>query len=126
GFGSSGRSVGGTQEAVSLWTALLGAKEVLQADVVIVADGPGNLGTDTRWGVSALGSGVSLNAVSLLGGRPVAALRISFADHRPRHRGVSHHSLTILGQVCTVQVNVAVPTLGGAERDAVWDALRTA
>ena len=126
GFITSGQSFGGTHEAVTLWTALLGAKEVLDADVVVVADGPGNLGTDTRWGVSALGSGVSLNAVSLLGGRPVAALRMSFADHRPRHRGVSHHSLTILGQVCTVQVNVAVPTLEGAERSTVWDALRTA
>jgi hypothetical protein len=126
GFITSGQSFGGTHEAVTLWTALLGAKEVLDADVVVVADGPGNLGTDTRWGVSALASGVALNAVSLLGGRPVAALRMSFADHRPRHRGVSHHSLTILGQVCTVQVNVAVPTLEGAERNAVWDALRTA
>ena len=67
-----------------------------------------------------------MNAAALLGGRPVAALRISFADDRPRHHGVSHHSLTILGQVCTAEVTVAVPVLEGAERSAVWDALRTA
>jgi hypothetical protein len=126
GFITCGQAFGGTHEAVTLWTALLGATEVLDADVVVVADGPGNLGTETRWGVSALGSGVSLNAASLLGGRPVAALRISFADDRPRHRGVSHHSLTILGQVCMVEVDVAVPVLEGAERDGVWEALRTA
>jgi hypothetical protein len=126
GFITSGQAFGGAQEAVTLWTALLAATEVLDGDVVVVADGPGNLGTDTRWGVSALGSGLSLNAAALLGGRPVAALRISFADDRPRHRGVSHHSLTILGQVCTAEVNVAVPVLEGAERDAVWEAVRTA
>ena len=127
GFITSGQSFGGTHEAVTLWTALLGAKEVLDADVVVVADGPGNLGTDTRWGVSALGSGVSLNAVSLLGGRPVAALRMSFADHRPRHRGVSHHSLTILGRVCAADVNVAVPSLDDeGQRAEVWAALRAA
>lgn len=121
---TSGQAFGGEHEAVTLWTGLLGAKEVLGADVIVVADGPGNLGTDTRWGVSALGSGQALAAASVLGGRPVAALRISFADERPRHRGVSHHSLTILGQVCTVQAHVAVPVLEGSERDAVWDALR--
>lgn len=126
GFITCGQAFGGSYEAVTLWTALLGAKEVLEADVVVVADGPGNLGTETRWGVSALGSGVSMNAAALLGGRPVAPLRISFADDRPRHHGVSHHSLTILGQVCTAEVNVAVPVLEGAERSAVWDALRTA
>ena len=34
-----------------------------------------------------------------LGGRPVGSLRISDADPRPRHRGVSHHSLTAYGRV---------------------------
>ena len=126
GFITCGQAFGGSHEAVTLWTALLGAKEVLEADVVVVADGPGNLGTRTRWGVSALGSGLSMNAAALLGGRPVAALRISLADDRPRHHGVTHHSLTILGQVCTAEVNVAVPVLEGAERAAVWDALRSA
>ena len=109
---------------MTLWTGLLAAVEVREADVVVVADGPGNLGTDTTWGVSALGSGEALNAVEALGGRPVAALRISFADRRERHRGVSHHSLTILERVCTVRANVVVPALDGAERDLVWDALR--
>jgi hypothetical protein len=90
-----------------------------------VADGPGNLGTETTWGVSALTSGNALNAVETLGGRPVAALRVSFADERPRHHGVSHHSLTILERVVTARANVAVPVLEDeAERTAMWDALR--
>jgi hypothetical protein len=125
GWISSGQAFGGELEAVTVWTGLLAAVEVLGADVVIVADGPGNLGTDTTWGVTALQSGHALNAAEALGGRPVAALRISFADERARHRGVSHHSLTILERVCSVRANVAVPALeDDAERAAVWDALR--
>ena len=125
GWISAGQAFGGEREAVTVWTGLLGAKEVLGADVVVVADGPGNLGTDTTWGVSALGSGHALDAVEALGGRPVAALRISFADRRERHRVVSHHSLTILGHVTHARTNVAVPVLQDeAQRSAVWDALR--
>jgi hypothetical protein len=64
-------------------------------------------------------------AAATLGGRPIPALRVSFADARSRHRGVSHHSLTILADVCKVDVNVPVPVLSDdAERDEVWDALR--
>jgi hypothetical protein len=65
-------------------------------------------------------------AVATLQGRPIPALRVSFADERERHRGVSHHSLTILADVCKVPVNVPVPTLAHEEqRTAVWDALRS-
>jgi hypothetical protein len=124
GWITAGQAFGGELEAVTVWTALVAAVEVLEADVVIVADGPGNLGTDTTWGVSALTNGHSLNAADALGGRPVAALRVSFADARERHRGVSHHSLTILEKVATCRANVAVPILQDGERDLVWDALR--
>ncbi len=123
-FVTCGQAFGGEVEAVTLWTGLLAAREVLGAEVIVVADGPGNLGTDTTWGVSALASGHALNAAEVLRGRPVAALRVSFADPRPRHRGVSHHSLTILGQVATCRANVAVPQLEDpSQRAAVWGAL---
>ena len=124
GFITTGQAFGGELEAVTIWTGLLAAKEVLGADVVVVADGPGNLGTDTTWGVSALASGNALNAAEALDGVPVAALRVSFADTRPRHRVVSHHSLTILEKVCTARANVAVPVLEDEQRDAVWGPLR--
>jgi hypothetical protein len=125
GFITCGQAFGGELEAVTIWIGLLAAVEVLEADVVVVADGPGNLGTDTTWGVSALTSGNALNAAEVLGGVPVAALRVSFADTRPRHRVVSHHSLTILEKVCRARANVAVPVIEDArERDAVWEALR--
>jgi hypothetical protein len=124
GWITCGQSFGGELEAVTIWSALVATVEVVGADVVVVADGPGNLGTETTWGVSALASGHALNAAAALGGTPVAALRISFADERERHRGVSHHSLTILQRVCTAEANVAVPVLDEGRRDPVWDALR--
>lgn len=127
GWITCGQAFGGELESVTLWTGLLAAVEVLDAEIVIVADGPGNLGTETTWGVSALGSGHALDAAEELGGRPVGALRVSFADRRERHRGVSHHSLTILGRVCSAQANVAVPALADEQQRAeVWGALRAA
>ena len=49
----------------------------------------------------------------MLGGCPVASLRVSEADPRPRHRGVSHHSLTSYGRVAVARADVAVPELPG-------------
>jgi hypothetical protein len=122
-----GQAFGGEFEAVTIWSALLAAKELLEADVILVADGPGTLGTGTTWGVSALASGHVLNAAAVLGGRPVPALRVSFADERARHHGLSHHSITILRDVCTTACNVPVPVLADdVQRAAVWDALRAA
>jgi hypothetical protein len=125
GWITAGHAFGGEREAVTVWSGLLGAVAVLGADVVLVADGPGNLGTETTWGVSALGLGNAANAASTLGGRPVVALRISFADGRERHRTVSHHSLTTLERIVAPGANVAVPVLQDPERTAVWDALRS-
>jgi hypothetical protein len=127
GWISCGQAFGGELEAITVWTGMLAAKEVLGADVIVVADGPGNLGTDTKWGVSALGSGNTMNAAAALGGRPIPALRVSFADARERHRGVSHHSLTILRDVCLVPTDIPVPVLeDDGQREAVWNALRSA
>jgi hypothetical protein len=126
GYVTCGQAFGGDLEAVTLWTALIAAREVLSADVVVVADGPGTLGTDTRWGSGNLHSGHAIDAAATLHGRAVAALRISFADHRERHRSVSHHSLTILRDVAHSEANVAVPSLEEPMRSQVWDSLRDA
>ena len=79
------------------------------ADLVVVAQGPGNLGTGTRWGFSGVAAGEAVNAVATLGGRPVASLRVSGADPRDRHLGVSHHSLTAYGRVALAAADVPVP-----------------
>ena len=109
-----GQAFGGDVEAVTVHTGLLAARHVLGADVAIVTQGPGNLGTGTRWGFSGVASGEAINAVATLRGRPVAALRISEADDRPRHHGVSHHTLTAIGRVALLPADVVVPELDGA------------
>lgn len=108
-----GQAFGGEAEAVTVHTGLLAARHVLGADVAIVSQGPGNLGTGTRWGFSGVACGEAVNAVSVLGGRPVASLRVSGADPRERHRGVSHHSLTAYGRVALARADVVVPDLPG-------------
>jgi hypothetical protein len=108
-----GQAFGGDLETVTLHTGLLAARHVLGADVAVVAQGPGNLGTGTRWGFSGVAAGEAVNAVAALGGRPVAALRISDADPRERHQGISHHSLTAYGRVALAPADVVLPSLGG-------------
>jgi len=110
---SVGQAFGGDLEAVTVHTGLLAAALVVGADVAIVAQGPGNLGTGTRWGFSGVTAGEAVNAAAVLGGRPVASLRVSGADLRERHRGISHHSLTAYGRVALVPADVPVPVLDG-------------
>jgi Protein of unknown function (DUF3866) len=110
---TAGQAFGGDLETVTVHTGLLAARHVLGAQVTVVAQGPGNLGSGTRWGFSGVACGEAVNAVAALGGRPVASLRISEADPRPRHRGISHHSLTSYGRVALAQADVVVPELPG-------------
>lgn len=110
---TTGQAFGGDLEAVTVHSGLLAARHVLGADAVIVAQGPGNLGTGTRWGYSGVAAGEAVNAAAALGGRPVASLRLSDADPRERHRGISHHSLTAYGRVALAPADVAVPDLPG-------------
>jgi hypothetical protein len=104
-----GQAFGGDLEAASLHSGLLAARHVLGAEVTVVSQGPGNLGTGTRWGFSGAATGEAVNATAVLGGRPVGALRISGADHRARHRGVSHHSLTAYGRVALAGADLVMP-----------------
>ena len=106
---SCGQAFGGQFEAVNLYSALLIAHRVCAADVAIVAPGPGVAGTGTAWGFSGIAQGEALNAVAALGGKPIAALRLSWQDTRPRHQGLSHHSQTVLGQICLTPVSAPLP-----------------
>jgi hypothetical protein len=106
---TTGQAFGGDLEASTVHTGLLAARHVLHADITIVAQGPGNLGTGTPWGFSGVALGEAVNAIATLGGRPVASLRISDGDGRPRHRGVSHHSLTAYGRVALLPADLVVP-----------------
>ena len=106
---STGQAFGGDVETVTVHSGLLAARHVLGADIAVVSQGPGNLGTGTPWGFSGVAAGEVVNAVGVLGGRAVGALRISGADPRERHRGVSHHSLTSFGRVALGPVDLVVP-----------------
>jgi hypothetical protein len=119
GVVTTGQAFGGDLECVSLHSGLLAAHLVLGADLAVVAPGPGNLGTGTRWGFSGVAAGDAVNAAAVLGGRPVASLRVSSADPRERHRGVSHHSLTAYGRVALARADVPVPDLPGSFGDHV-------
>lgn len=118
-----GQAFGGQTEAVNLYSGLLAARFVLQADVTIVAIGPGIPGTATPFGHSGIAQGQALNAAYALGGTPIAALRLSFADERPRHVPVSHQTLTALGVVALCRALVAVPVLDEPLQQAVATAL---
>jgi hypothetical protein len=118
-----GQAFGGDLEAVSLHSGLLAAVRVLGAEAVVVTQGPGNLGTGTTWGFSGVAAGEAVNAATAVGARPVAVLRLSEADPRPRHRGVSHHSTTAYGRVALTTADVVVPRSYAALVEPVREAL---
>jgi len=113
-----GQAFGGDLEAVSLHSGLLAAVRVQDAEVVVVTQGPGNLGTGTSWGFSGVAAGEAVNAAAAVGGRAVAVLRMSQADPRERHRGVSHHSTTAYGRVALAPADVVVPASSAGLVDA--------
>ncbi|MEW6182710.1 MAG: DUF3866 family protein [Bacillota bacterium] len=108
---TAGHAFGGDFEAVNVYSGLLAARYAGEADVIVVGMGPGVVGTGTRFGTTAIEQGEVVNAAGVLNGKPVAALRLSFADRRERHRGVSHHTLTALGSVALVPCAVPVPVM---------------
>jgi hypothetical protein len=87
-------------------------------DVAVCAIGPGIVGTGTRFGHGGLAAAEAANAALALGGRPVVAARVSGADERERHRGVSHHTEAVLA---LVRGDVVVGEDGAGWREACAD-----
>lgn len=114
-----GQAFGGMLETVNLHSGMLAAKHVAQADVAIVAIGPGIVGTSTPFGHGGVAQGEAINAADAVGGRPIACLRVSFADPRERHRGVSHHTISALTGIAAVPSKVAVPEVSSEFSDAI-------
>lgn len=96
-----GHAFGGDVETVNIYTALMAAKDEFNPDVIIITPGPGVVGTSTRYGYSGIEQGEHLDRVNKLGGVPVVIPRVSFSDLRSRHFGISHHTLTSLGEIAT-------------------------
>jgi hypothetical protein len=93
---TTGHAFGGDLETVSIPSALLAASQVGKADLIIVALGPGIVGTGTAFGFSGIEQSWVIDITARLKGHPIIVPRISEADPRERHLGISHHTLTIL------------------------------
>ena len=111
---SSGACFGGDVEAPNVYSALLSAAgPAVGADLVLAGIGPGVVGTATAHGHGGMSQALALNAASALGASPVLAPRLSGADPRPRHRGVSHHTVSAL-RATLAGCRVAVPEAADA------------
>src|SRR3954447_14898939 len=84
-------------QCVSVASALAWARR--EHDVAVCSIGPGIVGTGTRFGHGGLAAAEAANAALALGGVPVIAARVSGADERSRHRGLSHHTEAVLALV---------------------------
>ncbi len=104
---STGGCFGGEVECVGAPSALAWAAGTGH-QAVVCAIGPGIVGTGTSLGHGGLAAAEAANTAVALGGRPVVAARISSADERDRHRGVSHHTRAVLA-LCREGITVAWP-----------------
>lgn len=114
-----GHAFGGDFEAVNIYTGLIAAREAAGADVIIVAMGPGIVGTGTKFGFTGVEQGEIINAVNILGGKPVAIPRISFADSRERHTGISHHTITVLTKIALSKCTLVLPVMDPGKENYV-------
>lgn len=99
---------GGEGEALSVAGALDAAARRLGWDAALVGPGPGIIGSDTRLGHGGMAALDNAHAALALGQPTVLSPRLSVADPRERHRGVSHHTLTVLSMLLGA-VEVVVP-----------------
>lgn len=113
---TSGQAFGGDYEAVNLYSGLAVARTAARADIIVVCQGPGNTGTETSLGFSGLEQGVALNAAATLEGTAIAVVRLSFADPRPRHIGLSHHTRAVLERIALCAALVPIPRLPDPEQ----------
>ncbi|HET6571910.1 MAG TPA: DUF3866 family protein [Solirubrobacterales bacterium] len=114
---TAGPAYGGEHEALSTVGALDAAAGRLGWDAVLVGPGPGIIGSDTAFGHGGMAALDSAHAALSLRLPTLISPRLSSADPRDRHRGLSHHTRTVLDLVLA-PVDVAVPEpdeVAGAE-----------
>jgi len=118
-----GHSFGGDHEAINIYSGLLWAR-ASGADVIVISMGPGIVGSASQFGHTALEQGEIVNAVNILGGRAIAVPRISFADPRPRHFGLSHHTRTALGSVALTPCVIPLPVMKGRKKSCIYSQMK--
>ena len=113
---TAGPAYGGELEAITVMGALQAAAGPLGWDAVIAGPGPGIIGSATRLGHGGLAALDTAHAALSLGLETLLAPRMSEGDPRVRHRGLSHHTATVL-RMLLGPVRVPAPAAPG---DAEW------
>lgn len=133
GHVTAGPAYGADREAVSTVGALDGAARGLAWDAIVCGPGPGILGSATPYGHGGMAALENAHAALALGLPTLLSPRLSSTDPRERHRGLSHHTETVLG-LLLASVRVPVPEIdlagwptgeegGGVDMPSVLDAL---
>jgi len=105
---TGGPAYGGEAEAITTVGALHHGLGERRWDAAVCAPGPGILGSASALGHGGMAALDSAHAALSLGCSTVVVARMSDSDPRPRHRGVSHHTRTVLGLLLRPVV-VALP-----------------
>jgi Protein of unknown function (DUF3866) len=108
GHVTAGAAFGGESEAVTTIGALHHGIADLGWDAAVCGPGPGIVGSGSRLGHDGMRALDSAHIALALGCVPLVVARMSSADPRLRHRGISHHTLTVLDLVLA-PVTVALP-----------------
>lgn len=126
GHVTAGPAYGGEDEALSTVGALDAAARGLGWGAVLVGPGPGIIGSDSRLGHGGMAALDSAHAALALGLPTILSPRLSSADPRRRHRGVSHHTRAVL-ELLLAPVEVAIPAAGGVPgSEGALESLRVA
>ena len=110
GYVTAGAAYGGEHEAISVAGGIDAAARVLGWDACVAGPGPGILGSASRLGHGGVAALATAHAALALGMPTLLAPRLSSSDPRPRHRGLSHHSRTVL-ELLLAPVRVPVPEI---------------
>jgi hypothetical protein len=105
---TAGPAYGAEYEALSTVGALDAAVGALGWEAILVGPGPGIIGSDTEFGHGGIAALESAHAALSLQLPTVLSPRLSSADPRERHRGLSHHTFTVL-ELLLAPVQIAVP-----------------
>jgi len=123
---TTGNAFGGDYECMNIYTALQTASSRINSDAIIISMGPGIAGTGTKYGFSGLELAFYMDFVLSHTERCHYIPRIGFHDSRERHRGLSHHTLTVLAELLNKPVNITLPWMDRASmRLVIGQALKS-
>jgi hypothetical protein len=105
---TAGAAFGGEGEAITTAGALHHGLRTLGWNAAVCGPGPGLVGSGSPLGHGGMSALDSAHASLALGCSTLLVARMSSGDDRTRHRGISHHTLTVL-DLLLEPVTVALP-----------------